>query len=73
MARASYIYKVVDNWETEVIEGQTVPVTRCFTVKWEAVEYVQKNCGDDDPNKRFKCTRYRDGQHVQPEQLTLIK
>lgn len=72
MARASYIYRVIDNWRGEVIGDQFVRVERCFTVKWEAMVYINENKGTDDPSKRFRCTRYRDGQHVTPEYMRLV-
>lgn len=71
MARATYIYKVRDNWNQESVDGQIVPVERCFTVKWEAWEYIRDNKGNDDPQKRFYVTRFRDGQHVEPIRMVV--
>lgn len=60
MARASYIYSVTHE-PTEKV--------RAFTVKWEAVEYIQKSGLDPDG---FRCTRFRDGKDTDPEQLRLV-
>lgn len=63
MARSTYIYHVLDNWDG---------TKRAFTVKWEMVKYCQENTGSDPVNKRFRVTRFRDGQDVAPERF-LIK
>lgn len=62
MARATYIYHTVD---------KKTAAERSFTVKWEMVDYVQGVCKSGDPNERFYCKRFRDGQDVEPSLFLL--
>lgn len=57
MARATYIYQLIDTKTCE---------ERSFTVKHEMVSHVYTVMPKGNPNERFKCKRFRDGQDVPP-------
>lgn len=62
MARATYIYHLIDKKTGD---------ERSFTVKHEMVRHMYDTQPKGNPNERFHCKRFRDGQDMHPTLFTI--